>query len=43
MRPSHLEELDFRIGSIEIDTDVGSLIHSDGSIAYGLTEDRVVY
>ena len=39
VRPSHLEELDFRVGSIVIDTDVGSLTHSDGSIAYGLTED----
>ena len=41
VRPSHLEELDFSIGSIKIDTDVGSLVHSDGSIAYGLTEDPV--
>ena len=39
VRPSHLEELDFRSGSITIDTDVGTLIHSDGSIAYGVTQD----
>jgi hypothetical protein len=39
VRPSHMEQLDFRSGSIVIDTDSGSLLHSDGSIAYGLTED----
>ena len=33
------KKLDFRSGSITIDTDVGTLIHSDGSIAYGDTQD----
>ena len=39
VRPSYLEELDFRSGSISIDTDIGTLEHSDGSIAYGVTDD----
>ena len=31
--------MDFRSGSISIDTDIGTLEHSDGSIAYGVTDD----
>ena len=42
MRPSYLEELDFRSGSLLINTDVVLLSIVDGSIAYGLTEDLYI-
>ena len=39
-RPSYLESLEYTTGTILIDTDSGTLTHSNGDLAYGLIEDR---
>ena len=40
VRPSYLESLEYTTGTILIDTDSGTLTHSNGDLAYGLIEDR---
>ena len=40
LRPSDLTELDFRIGTLSIDTDSATMLHSNGQVAYGVIEDR---
>ena len=40
LRPSDLSELDFRTGTLTIDTDSATMLHSGGQVAYGIIEDR---
>ena len=40
LRPSDLTELDFRTGTLSIDTDSATMLHSNGQVAYGVIEDR---
>ena len=40
LRPSDLSELDFRTGTLTVDTDSATMLHSNGQVAYGIIEDR---
>ena len=40
VRPSQLEALEYTTGTIIIDTDSGTLTHSNGDLAYGFIEDH---
>ena len=40
LRPSDMPELDFRSGTLFIDTDSATITHSDGAMAFGVIEDR---
>ena len=40
LRPSNLTELDFRTGTLTIDTDSATLLHSGGQVAYGVIDDK---